>query len=372
MKRITSLFLGISALFFSCNNPSSNLPDGMYAEIETNKGTIVVELEYKKTPVTVANFVSLAEGKNPMVSEKYKGKPFYDGLKFHRVLPNFMIQGGDPDGNGSGGPGYRFQDEIVPELKHDKGGILSMANGGKATNGSQFFITHQATPWLDGIHTVFGHVIENGMEVVNAIQQDDVINKITIIRKGEDAKKFDAPKIFKDNFAKQAAEQKKMEEEQLKLREQYAGVIKEKEASFQQLKSQSVKTQSGLQFKILSKGNGKKPVAGAQVFINYAGYFENGDLFDTNIESVATVFGKLDPNRAAAKAYSPIPFQIGVKEGIIPGFIEGVEQLSIGDKAVIFIPSYLGYGERGMEGAIPPNANIIFEIEMLGSMPANQ
>lgn len=372
MKKITSLFLSASALFFSCTSPNSNLADGMYAEIETSKGTILVELEYKKTPVTVANFVSLAEGKNPMVSEKYKGKPFYDGLKFHRVLPNFMIQGGDPDGNGSGGPGYRFQDEIVPELKHDKGGILSMANGGKATNGSQFFITHQATPWLDGIHTVFGHVIENGMEVVNAIQQDDVINKITIIRKGEDAKKFDAPKIFKDNFTKQAAEQKKLEEEQLKLREQYAVVIKEKQTFFQQLKPQSAKTQSGLQFKIISKGKGKKPVAGTQVFINYAGYFENGDLFDTNIESVATVFGKLDPNRAAAKAYAPIPFQIGAKDGIIPGFIEGIEQLSFGDKDVIFIPSYLGYGERGMGGVIPPNANIIFELEMLETMPVTK
>ncbi|MEZ0005032.1 peptidyl-prolyl cis-trans isomerase A (cyclophilin A) [Flavobacterium sp. 28YEA47A] len=369
MKKITSLLLGLSALFFSCDKSNSNLPDGMYAEIETDKGTIMVELEYKKTPITVANFVSLAEGKNPVVNEKYKGKPFYDGLKFHRVLPNFMIQGGDPDGNGSGGPGYRFQDEIVPELKHDKGGVLSMANGGKATNGSQFFITHQATPWLDGIHTIFGHVIGNGMEVVNAIQQDDVIKKITIIRKGQDAKKFDAPKIFKDGFAKQAEEQKKFEEEQLKMREKFSAIIKEKEAQFQQLKAQSTKTQSGLQYKIITKGKGKKPVAGTPVSINYAGYFENGDLFDTNIESIATNFGKLDPNRAAAKAYSPIPFTIGMKEGMIPGFIEGIEQLSPGDKAIIFIPSYLAYGERGAGGVIPPNANIIFEIEMLGSTP---
>lgn len=364
MKRITSLFLSASALFFSCNTPNSNLKDGMYAEIETSKGTILVELEYKKTPVTVANFVSLAEGKNPMVNEKYKGKPFYDGLKFHRVLPNFMIQGGDPDGTGAGGPGYRFQDEIVPELKHDNGGVLSMANGGKATNGSQFFITHQATPWLDGIHTIFGHVIENGMEVVNEIKQDDIINKITIIRKGEDAKKFDAPKIFKDNFTKQEAEQKRQEEEQLKLREQYGDVIKNKQAYFAQLKPQTTKTQSGLQFKVISKGNGKKPTAGTTVFINYAGHFENGDLFDTNIESIAVAFGKFDQNRADAKAYSAIPFQIGVKDGIIPGFIEGIELMSFGEKIVVFIPSYLGYGERGNGNVIPPNANIIFELEL--------
>lgn len=369
MKKITSLFLSASALFFSCNTPNSNLKDGMYAEIETSKGTILVELEYKKTPVTVANFVSLAEGKNPTVNEKYKGKPFYDGLKFHRVIPNFMVQGGDPDGNGSGGPGYRFQDEIVPELKHDRGGILSMANGGKATNGSQFFITHQATPWLDGIHTIFGHVIENGMEVVNEIKQDDVINKITIIRKGEEAKKFDAPKIFKDNFAQQAAEQKRAEEEQLKLREQYADVIKDKQAYCTELKSQATKTQSGLQYKVVLKGNGKKPVAGSQVFINYAGYFENGDLFDTNIESVAKAYGKLDPNKAAGGGYSPMPFQIGTKEGLIPGFIEGIEMLTFGEKAVFFIPSYLGYGERGYPGVIPPNANIIFELEMYEKMP---
>lgn len=369
MKKITSLFLSATALFFSCNTPNSNLKDGMYAEIETSKGTILVELEYKKTPVTVANFVSLAEGKNPTVNEKYKGKPFYDGLKFHRVIPNFMVQGGDPDGNGSGGPGYRFQDEIVPELKHDKGGVLSMANGGKATNGSQFFITHQATPWLDGIHTIFGHVIENGMEVVNEIKQDDVINKITIIRKGEEAKKFDAPKIFKDNFAKQAGEQKRAEEEQLKMREQYADVIKDKQAYCTELKSQAAKTQSGLQYKVVVKGNGKKPVAGSQVFINYAGYFENGDLFDTNIESVAKAYGKLDPNKAAAQGYSAMPFQIGTKEGLIPGFIEGIEMLTFGEKAVFFIPSYLGYGERGYPGVIPPNANIIFELEMYETMP---
>lgn len=355
----------------SCDSKTNNLKDGMYAEIETSKGTILVELEYKKTPITVANFVSLAEGKNTMVDEKYKGKPFYDGLKFHRVLANFMIQGGDPDGNGSGGPGYKFKDEIVQDLPLDKEGILAMANGGPGTNGSQFFITHNATPWLTGIHTVFGHVIENGMEVVNAIKQDDIINKITIIRKGEDAKKFDAPKIFKDNFVNEVANQKKIEEEKLKMRAQYAEVIKAKATFFNAEKPTSTKTQSGLQFKIIKKGNGKKPVAGTQVFLNYAGYFENGDLFDTNIESIATAYGTVDQNRAAQKGYQPIPFQIGRKEGLIPGFIEGIEQLSYGEKIVVFIPSYLGYGERGYPDVIPPNSNIIFEIELLENAPAN-
>lgn len=371
MKKLTALFLGLTAFFMSCDSKTNNLKDGMYAEIETSKGTILVELEYKKTPITVANFVSLAEGKNTMVDEKYKGKPFYDGLKFHRVLANFMIQGGDPDGTGMGGPGYKFKDEIVADLPLDKEGILAMANGGPGTNGSQFFITHTATPWLTGIHTVFGHVLENGMEVVNKIQQDDIINKITIIRKGEDAKKFDAPKIFKDNFANEVANQKKIEEEKLKMRAQYAEVIKEKQAFFTTERATSTKTQSGLQFKIIKKGNGKKPVAGTQVFLNYAGYFENGDLFDSNIESIATAYGTVDPNRAAQKGYQPIPFTAGTKEGMIPGFIEGIEQLSYGDKAVIFIPSYLGYGERGAGGVIPPNANIIFELELLENAPAN-
>lgn len=371
MKKLTALFLGLTAFFMSCDSKTNNLKDGIYAEIETSKGTILVELEYKKTPITVANFVSLAEGKNAMVDEKYKGKPFYDGLKFHRVLANFMIQGGDPDGNGMGGPGYKFKDEIVADLPLDKEGILAMANGGPGTNGSQFFITHTATPWLTGIHTVFGHVLENGMEVVNKIQQDDIINKITIIRKGEDAKKFDAPKIFKDNFANEVANQKKIEEEKLKMRAQYAEVIKAKQVFFTTEKATSTKTQSGLQFKIIKKGNGKKPVAGTQVFLNYAGYFENGDLFDSNIESIATIYGTVDPNRAAQKGYQPIPFKAGTKEGMIPGFIEGIEQLSYGDKAVIFIPSYLGYGERGAGGVIPPNANIIFELEMLENAPAN-
>jgi len=188
---------------------TNNANEGVFAEIETSKGKIVIALEYKKTPVTVANFVSLAEGTNTEVKdEKLKGKPFYNGLKFHRVIADFMIQGGDPAGNGSGGPGYAFKDEIVADLKHNSGGILSMANSGPKTNGSQFFITHKETPWLDGKHTVFGHVT-SGMDVVNAIKQDDLINKITIVRKGADAKKFDAAKIFTDYMANKANEDKK-------------------------------------------------------------------------------------------------------------------------------------------------------------------
>ncbi len=175
-------------------NQYKDMEDGLYAEMKTNKGTILLKLEFEATPLTVANFIGLAEGviKN---DAKPLGTPFYDGLVFHRVIPNFMIQGGDPLGSGMGGPGYKFKDEIVDTLKHSGPGILSMANAGKGTNGSQFFITHVATDWLNGKHTVFGHVV-TGQDVVNAIAIGDKIETVTIIRVGKDAKKFDAAKTF--------------------------------------------------------------------------------------------------------------------------------------------------------------------------------
>jgi cyclophilin family peptidyl-prolyl cis-trans isomerase len=181
---------------------------GIFAEIETDIGIIKLRLEYKKTPITVANFIALSEGTNASVTdEKFKGKPFFNGLKFHRVIADFMIQGGDPQGNGTGGPGYAFKDEFT-DAKFDKAGILAMANSGPKTNGSQFFITHKETPWLNGKHTIFGEVL-SGQDVVNAIKQDDVIKKITIIRKGEEAKKFDAPKVFATYMANKAGEDAK-------------------------------------------------------------------------------------------------------------------------------------------------------------------
>ncbi len=196
--RLLSLMLVvlISLSATAQKNKYKDMEDGLYAEMKTNKGIILLKLEFEATPLTVANFVGLAEGdiKN---DAKPLGTPFYDGLIFHRVIPNFMIQGGDPLGSGMGGPGYKFKDEIVDTLKHTGPGILSMANAGKGTNGSQFFITHVATPWLDGKHTVFGHVIE-GMDVVNAIGNGDKIETLTIIRVGKDAKKFDAAKTFEE------------------------------------------------------------------------------------------------------------------------------------------------------------------------------
>ncbi|WP_177764353.1 peptidylprolyl isomerase [Flavobacterium sp. I3-2] len=354
MKKV--LFLILTAVtIISCNKKQGDeLPNGMYAEIETSKGNILIELEYQKTPMTVGNFVALAEGNQGFVEQQYKGKPFYDGLKFHRVIADFMIQGGDPMGNGSGGPGYNFPDEIVADLKHDKAGVLSMANAGPGTNGSQFFITHNATPHLDGMHTVFGHVVK-GQEIVNSIAQDDVIKKVTIIRNGEDAKKFDAPKAFKDGIEKS----KNAQEEALKATE---GITQENAVRFADAKAKATKTNSGLAVYVFEKGNGGKPQVGDNILIDYAGYFENGRLFDTGIEEIATKYNMFDQRRKDANQYAPIPFQFGNKTGLIPGFIEGFENMNYGDRALIFIPSHLAYGETGAGNAIPPNTDLIFEL----------
>lgn len=362
MKKMTSLFLSLIAFFSACNNPTDKLEDGLYADVKTSKGNIILQLEFEKTPITVANFVALVEGKNPYVAEKLKGKPYYDGLKFHRVINDFMIQGGDPDGNGSGGPGYQFKDEFHADLKHDKAGTLSMANAGPGTNGSQFFITHKETSWLDGKHSVFGHVVE-GQDVVNAIVQDDVIEKITIIRKGKEAKRFDAVKIFREYHEKEAEENKKMAERIKKAKV-------ESLARIEQLKIDGTKLPSGVIYKYINKGEGKTPEKGTKVFIHYAGFLEStGELFDSSFENVTKEFGKFDPNRAAANGYKPFPFKYGDKQGLIPGFIEGIEQMNYNDKILVFIPAALGYGKQGAGNVIPPNSNIIFEIEMLETMP---
>ncbi len=353
--------------------------EGIFATISTNKGDIVLELEYKKTPVTVANFIALAEGKNTFVTnEKLKGKPFFDGLKFHRVIKDFMIQGGDPSGNGSGGPGYAFKDEIT-DLKHNKAGILSMANSGPTTNGSQFFITHKETPWLDGKHTVFGHVTE-GMNIVNSIAANDVITKVTIVRKGALAKKFDAPKVFADYFNNKSEDQKKQDainaenkakqavfeaEAKKAYTEKYGPVVAAKKAYLATTKATATTTPTGLAYKIIQKGTGVKPANGTTFYFHYAGYFEDGTLFDSSYEDVCKNYGKFDINRAAQNGYQAFPFEAGKKDGMIPGFIEALENMSFGDKAVVFIPSNLAYGERGAGGVIPPNTTLVFELEIL-------
>lgn len=355
MNRILIALFFLSTLFLSCSNKveKGELPDGLYALIETSKGDITVKLEFEKVPFTVANFVTLAEGKNNYVSPKYKGIHFYDGLTFHRVESNpAMCQGGDPLGTGEGGPGYKFKDEFHPDLNHGKAGIISMAKSKQPnTNGSQFFITTDQTSFLDGIHSVFGEVVE-GLDIVSTIAVGDPINKVKIIRIGQAAKKFDAVKVFKEYYEKQAELQKTLETVKAK-----------KIALIQDIKTTGTKTKSGLIYKIVKSG-GKKANAGQEVFVHYAGFLEDGTLFDTSYESVAEENGVLDIARKEAKQYIPFPFEYGSKTGLIAGFIEGLEKMNLGDKAVLIIPGYLGYGEQG-SGPIPPNATIIFEIELL-------
>jgi peptidylprolyl isomerase len=277
-----------------------------------------------------------------------------------------MIQTGDPLGNGSGDAGYKCRDEFT-DLKHDKPGVLSMANSGPNTNRSQFFITLAPTPWLDGKHSVFGCIVGDGMTVVNSIVQDDYIKKVTIIRKGEAVKKFDAVKFFTDHFKAEAENKKKqaaLDAQNKKFYDaKYKIVIEQKIISFNELKKSASKTSSGFKFKITQKSNAEKPKQGETVYIEYAGFLEDGTLFDTSSPNVAKEFGKFDEQRAMQNGYSALPYVMGSNR-MIPGFIEGLSKLKKGEKAVFFIPSHLGYGEQGAGNVIPPNADLIFEVQL--------
>tara|TARA_Y100000589_G_C27199211_1_gene648598 strand:+ start:1602 stop:2606 length:1005 start_codon:yes stop_codon:yes gene_type:complete len=330
MKKIAFFTtLLISLFFISCT--ATKKDNGMYAKIITNKGDITISLAFDKTPLTVANFICLAEGLMPD-----SDGPFYDGLKFHRVIPDFMIQGGCPLGTGTGDPGYKFPDEFHPDLKHDGPGVLSMANSGPNTNGSQFFITHKETPWLDGKHSVFGKIEsddENSQSIVNAIEQDDIIEKIEIIRVGKEAKKFKALDVF-TNFK---AEAEKKEEER-------------KRADAEKLKEITAgakTTESGLSYFLLEEGSGATPKSGDNVSVHYSGYLVDGTMFDSSY------------NRG-----EPISFPLG-QGRVIKGWDEGISLLKVGDKAKFIIPSELAYGDRGAGGVIPPGATLIFEVELV-------
>ncbi|WP_147678683.1 peptidylprolyl isomerase [Algibacter pacificus] len=307
------------------------MQDGLYAKFNTTKGEILVGLEYKKTPGTVGHFVALAEG-NLENKVKPQGTPYYDGLKFHRVIEDFMIQGGCPQGTGAGNPGYKFDDEFHPDLKHDGPGVLSMANAGPGTNGSQFFITHVETAWLDGKHTVFGKVVE-GQDVVNTIAQGDLIDRLEIIRVGAEAEAFNAVesfRTFEGSRAKREAEAKAAAE-----------------AELDKLASGFNKTESGLRYQILQEGNGVKAEKGKTVSVHYKGQLSDGTVFDSSY-----------------KRNAPIDFAIGVGQ-VIPGWDEGIGLLKVGDKARLVIPSHLGYGSAGAGGVIPPNATLIFDVELM-------
>jgi peptidylprolyl isomerase len=307
------------------------LGNGLFARITTNRGDIVVRLEFQKTPLTVCNFVALAEGK----MNAARGRPYYNGLTFHRVIDNFMIQGGDPLGNGTGGPGYRFADEFDPTLKHDGPGVLSMANAGPGTNGSQFFITHTATPWLDGKHTVFGRVVE-GQNVVNAVRQGDRIERITIIRNGPAAGAFRADQAAFDSLIQEAASR-------LRAR---------RDADILQINSQypnALQTPSGIRYIIQREGTGVKPQPGRTVRVAYKGMLLSGTVFDGS-----DFHG------------GPLEFQAGTGR-VIRGWDETVMDMKVGERRLVVIPPELAYGDQEMGGgAIPANSFLVFEMELVG------
>ena len=352
-KNIILLLLTIN---FSCNMSQKSDNSTINALIETNKGEIITKLFFKQTPVTVANFISLSEGDNNEVSEQYKGKNYYDGLTFHRVIEDFMIQGGDPSGTGSGSPGYSFKDEIIESLKHDSAGILSMANAGPGTNGSQFFITHKETPWLDGLHTVFGKVI-SGQEIVDSIEQGDSILSITIKRDGKEANKFNAPKIFTNHFK----EEEKIKKEKEKMFHKLKNDVSKEHAN---LKLKSFETETGLKYYVNSTNNGDLVDENKTILTHYAVYFEDGSLLDTSILEVAERFNQVNAQRKSAGGYTPIEARVGPKDMMISGFKEGLKLLKIGDTATLFLPYYLAYGETESRG-IPAKSNLIFEVEIV-------
>ncbi len=382
MKKIAFATLALFLILSACKSSKyTDLGDGLFADIQTDMGDIIVKLEHERAPVTVANFVSLAEGNNPFVSDQYKEKRYYDGVVFHRVIKDFMIQGGDPTATGSGNPGYRFKDELSDSLRHSKKGILSMANSGVATNGSQFFITHKATPFLDGYdengflkpcgnprvscHAVFGEVVQ-GIEVVDSIAgvatnerdrplSDVVMNKVEIIRNGKEAKSFDAPKVMSDYFAEEEARVAEMK----KMQADFATELtSQKEAA--------TTLPSGLKIHSMEEGQGDQPKVGQKVLVHYAGWLADGTLFDTSKKEIAEKFGKFaEINDMHRGDFSPSPMDYSPDSRLIAGFKEGLLTMKVGDKIRLFIPPHLGYGPQG-GGPIPPNADLVFDLEVVG------
>lgn len=338
MKKIFIIFTCLSMLILGgCSSMGSCMKaiegkDGVFAIMDTSKGCIALELYYKDTPLTVTNFVGLAEG----TLDATNGKPFYNGLKFHRVIADFMIQGGDPKGNGTGGPGYKFEDEFVDTLRHDRPGILSMANAGSNTNGSQFFITHVETPWLDGKHTVFGYVVD-GQDVVDSIEQGDVINEIKIIRHGEEAQTFTATQADFDARRKEVI--KANEEKEKKALEAQIKAI-------ETLCPDAEISPEGIYYTILKEGTGEKCGSGKNVATHYKGYFLDGTVFDSS------------------EGRGTLDFTTNARQ-MIPGFDIMVQDMKIGEKRTVVLPPDYAYGKNGYPGVIPPNSYLAFDIELV-------
>lgn len=341
MRRVSylSVLTLITLIFFGeAVMANTKLEDGLYAKFNTSQGEIVTTLEFEKTPLTVANFVGLAEGTKDLGGgAKAQGEKYYDGLTFHRVIPDFMIQGGCPLGSGTGGPGYTFPDEIDASLKHDTPGILSMANAGPGTNGSQFFITHVPTPWLDGKHTVFGHVVE-GQDVVNKIKQGDKIESVEIIRVGKKAEAFKAD---------QAAFDALLEGLEKRQREKALAAMEEELKVIDTNWPDAVTTPTGLKYVVKEEGTGDAtPSTGAMVKAHYTGKLLDGTKFDSSYDRG-----------------TPIDFPVG-QGRVIKGWDEAFLGMKKGEKRVLIIPPDLGYGPSG-RGPIPPNAYMVFDVELV-------
>lgn len=382
-KSITALF-GILLLLSSssCQNKYPELGNGLFAEFATTKDTMVVQLFYKKVPLTVANFVALAEGTHPQLADSLKGKPYYNGTVFHRVIDQFMIQGGDPTATGMGGPGYKFGDEFDETLKHDKPGVLSMANSGPATNGSQFFITEVPTPHLDNRHAVFGQVVK-GLEVQDSISnvavapgsnkplEDVEILAINIIRQGFGARGFDAAKtwekelpLLEEKRLKKIEEAKKEAERQKKIAEEkMEAAAAEILPVLEDYKSKATATESGLLTYTITEGNGEKPALGSVVKLYYEGYFKDGKLFSTNVKDIDLKCGTYNEQKEQRGLYNQMPMKFSADAQMIPGFKEGVLAMTKGQKSFFYLPSHLAYGENG-RGPIKPNSDLIFIVEL--------
>ena len=315
------------------------MKDGLYAKLVTSRGDILLRLYDDKTPLTVINFVSLAEGTMHLGgASKPTRIPFYDGLTFHRVVKDFMIQGGCPLGNGHGGPGYTFPDEIVDDLRFDRPGLLAMANAGPDTNGSQFFITHVATPFLNGKHTIFGEVVE-GQDVVNAIQQGDTIEHVEIIRQGKKAEQFKTGQEAFDRALKKIEKEKKKAEQ-----DAYDKTVKMIKKKWPEARH----THSGMYFLVTREGEGDTPTPGTTVTAHYTGrLLANGRKFDSSYDRG-----------------EPILFQVGVGR-VIKGWDEALIHMKRGEKRTLIIPPRLAYGDRGAGGVIPPGAWLVFDVELV-------
>lgn len=338
MKRYFTVFVAVlltTAVLSGCAENYPDLEDGLYAELETSKGTILIELAYEKVPTTVTNFVGLAEG--TIDSNQPAGEPFYDGLIFHRVVEDFVVQTGDPEGNGTGGPGYEFPNEIDQSLTHDAAGVVSMANSGADTNGSQFFITRGPAPWLDGQYSVFGEVVE-GQETVDAIEEGDTLETVTIIRKGENAESFETDQeAFESRLAQLRSER---DEDQRRTVGQQLDYV---ERSFPDAEDAG----DGMRYIVDAEGSGPTPEPGDTVAVHYTGFLLNGMPFEST------------ENRDA-----PVEFTVG-RGQVIEGWDRTLLNMQVGEKRTVIIPPNLAYGSRGAGGVIPPNSFLIFEVELV-------